>query len=92
MIQKQPSDANRTIRGDEIGSRTRRTEIGNSAVASTPTLTAREISELSSDQLVDIVRKLRLTVVRDENLESMASYDRKSLEQLVLSTQRCRAT
>jgi hypothetical protein len=53
-------------------------------------LTAREISNLSSSQLVDIIRAVRLPVLRDEVLESMASYDRKSLERLVLATQRCR--
>lgn len=90
MIQDTPSDTGRTIRGDEITPPTRRASGGDSVGARTPNLTAREISELSSDQLVDIVRKLRLPIVRDEILESIASYDRNSLEQLVLSTQRCR--
>ena len=91
MIQDTHSDAGSTIRRDEIPPPTRREGIEDSDDASPPSLTSREVSELNSDQLVDIVRKLRLPVLRDENLESMASYDRKSLEQLVLATQRCRA-
>ncbi len=48
-----------------------------------------QISRLDSDQLVDIIRAVRLPVLRQDALESMPGYDRATLERLVFLTQRC---